>query len=1094
MGLACVLIANRGEIAIRIARACAGLGLKSVAVYSEDDVRSLHVRRADEAHGLSGSGPRAYLDFAGIIAAAKTAGCDAVHPGYGFLSERADFARAVIAAGLTFVGPAPETLALFGDKIRARAFSASCGAPTLRGTEASDLATAQSFLNNLGPGGKAMVKAAAGGGGRGMRIVGNAAELAQAYERCASEARAAFGDGTLYVEELFANARHIEVQIVGDGSDVLALGERECTLQRRRQKLVEIAPSPSLSATGRAALVEAALNIARTAAYRGLGTFEFLVDASDERCFAFIETNARLQVEHTVTEAVYGADLVAAQLRIAGGESLAEIGLERARPQGFAIQTRVNAETMQPDGSALPASGEILVYEPPSGPGVRVDGCGYAGYAIPASFDSLMAKLIVHTRAPNFAAAVALARQTLSEFRIEGVATNLAFLGALLATPEVAANAVTTTFVDAHVEKLVEAAAAATPDAFFAERAAGFARRAYEAAAPVGARAASAPMTGRVVSIDVAEGASVRVGQPIAVLEAMKMEHVVGAEFAGIVRRVDARVGEVLAVGDALVFIEPGEVAHDEAEVAAVFDPEHIRPDLAEAITRHRLTLDEARSEAVARRAKTGSRTARANVLDLCDPGSFVEYGALAVAAQRGRRSMADLVKASPADGVITGIGTVNAEQFGDETASTLVVAYDYSALAGTQGAFGHKKQDRLFRLAAELKRPLALFAEGGGGRPGETDYDYVSASSLDVPTFHAFAKLSGLAPLVGIVHGRCFAGNAALLGCCDVVIATRHAHLGMGGPAMIEGGGLGVFKPEEIGPASVQSANGVIDVLVEDERQAVQVAKKYLSYFQGALRDWRCPDPRGLRGVIPENRLRAYDVRAVIAGLADTDSVLELRRGFGAGMITALIRIEGRPLGLIANNPMHLGGAIDADAADKAARFLTLCDAFDLPVLSLCDTPGFMVGPEAEKTGQVRRVCRMFVAGANLTIPFFTVVLRKGYGLGAQAMAGGSFHAPQFNVSWPTGEFGGMGLEGAVRLGFRDRLEKIADPAARKAEFRRLADQLYERGKATNVASLIEIDDVIDPADTRRWLARGLKTASAKVRQGKKRPNLDLW
>lgn len=400
-----------------------------------------------------------------------------------------------------------------------------------------------------------------------------------------------------------------------------------------------------------------------------------------------------------------------------------------------------------------------------------------------------------------------------------------------------------------------------------------------------------------------------------------------------------------------------------------------------------------------------------------------------------------------------------------------------------------------MFKFAAELRRPLVLFAEGGGGRPGDTDLDAFVASSLDVPTFHAFAKLSGLIPLVGVANGRCFAGNAALLGCCDVIIATKNSNLGMGGPAMIEGGGLGVFKPEEIGPSDVQSANGVIDALVEDEAEAVEVAKRYLSYFQGAVEAWSCPDPRLLRGAIPENRLRAYDIRLVIDGLADANSVLELRREFGRGMITALIRIEGRPMGLIANNPLHLGGAIDADAADKAARFMALCDAYDLPILSLADTPGFMVGPEAERAAQVRRVCRMFLVGANLTTPHFVVVLRKGYGLGAQAMAGGSFHAPRFNVAWPTGEFGAMGLEGAVRLGFKDKLAAVADAGAREAEFRRLADALYARGKAVNVASLIEIDDVIDPAETRRWIVRGLKSVGPPApRRGEKRPNVDAW
>jgi acetyl-CoA carboxylase carboxyltransferase component len=355
-------------------------------------------------------------------------------------------------------------------------------------------------------------------------------------------------------------------------------------------------------------------------------------------------------------------------------------------------------------------------------------------------------------------------------------------------------------------------------------------------------------------------------------------------------------------------------------------------------------------------------------------------------------------------------------------------------------------------------------------------------------------ARLSGLVPTVGIVSGRCFAGNAALLGCCDVIIATDNATIGMAGPAMIEGGGLGSFKPEQVGPVSVQGPNGVIDVQVADEAEAVRVAKQYLSYFQGALNDWDCADQRELRHLIPENRLRVYDIRQVIDTLADRDSVLELRRQFAPGLITAFIRIEGQPFGLLANNPAHLGGAIDALAGDKAARFMQLCDAFDIPLLSLCDTPGFMVGPEAEKQATVRHVSRMFVAAASLSVPFFTVVLRKGYGLGAQAMAAGSFHSPLFTIAWPSAEFGAMGLEGAVRLGFAKELAAIEEPAARQQLFDKLVAKAYQNGKGINMASFLEIDAVIDPVETRAWLLRGLNaTPRPAPREGKKR-SIDTW
>ena len=893
------------------------------------------------------------------------------------------------------------------------------------------------------------------------------------------------------------DARHIEVQVAGDGTGRVAhLGERECSIQRRHQKLVEVAPSPSLAPAVRERILQAALRMAARVRYRSLGTFEFLLDARDGEHALFIEANPRLQVEHTVTEAVFGLDLVQAQLRLAAGADLEQAGIPACPvPRGCAIQLRVNMETMQADGTALPAGGTLTAYEPPSGPGVRVNGFGYAGYRTSPSFDSLLAKVIVHASAGGWPDALARARRALAEFRIEGVPTNLPFLAALLEHPDVAADRLTTRLLDTAAPELVAAAARAAPDPFFARYARDASPAPTQTEGPPGTQPVAAPMQGLVVELQVAEGDLVRAGQTVAVLEAMKMQSVILAPVGGIVRMVAATRGEVLAADQAVLFIEPRVVEASDVASEDTWDPDAIRPDLAEVLQRRAMTRDTARDEAVAKRHRQGGRTGRENVDDLLDPGSFAEYGALAVAGQRNRRSMQELIRISPADGVIAGFGTVNAKQFGEDRAGVVVAAYDYTVLAGTQGTMGHKKQDRIYKLTAQLKRPLVLFGEGGGGRPGETDKANLTSASLDIPTFHAFALLSGLVPLIGVVHGRCFAGNAALLGCCDVIIADESTCLGMGGPAMIEGGGLGVYRAEDVGPVSVQAPNGVIDILVRDEAEAVAAAKQYLSYFQGPLAEWSCADQRELRRLIPENRLRVYDVRKVIWALADTESVLELRSSFGLGMVTALLRIEGRPMGLIANNPAHLGGAIDAEAADKAARFIQMCDAHDLPVLSLIDTPGFMVGPEAEKTAQVRRVCRMFVAGANIAVPFFAVVLRKGYGLGAQAMAAGCFHAPIFNVSWPTGEFGGMGLEGAVRLGYRKELEAVADPVEREALFRKHLDALYARGKAINMGSVLEVDDVIDPEETRRWIMRGLRMAGTpKPREGKRRPHIETW
>ncbi len=515
------------------------------------------------------------------------------------------------------------------------------------------------------------------------------------------------------------------------------------------------------------------------------------------------------------------------------------------------------------------------------------------------------------------------------------------------------------------------------------------------------------------------------------------------------------------------------------------------RPELDELERRLALTRDEARPEAVARRRKTGQRTARENIADLVDEGTFVEYGALALAAQRSTRALDDLARASPADGIICGVGAVNGDRFAAEPARTMVLAYDYTVFAGTQGLVGHKKLDRMLALAHEWRLPVVLFAEGGGGRPNDTDTHTVSG--LDTSSFHAFAALSGHVPRVGVAAGRCFAGNAALLGSCDVIIATDDSNIGMGGPAMIEGGGLGSFPPEAIGPADVQARNGVIDVRVPDEAAAVAAARQYLAYFQGTLPPGEHAPQAALRDAIPENRRRTYAIRPVIETLCDEGSVLELRRDFGRSLVTCLVRIGGRALGLVASDTMHLAGAIDGDAADKGARFLQLCDAFGLPVVSLVDTPGFMVGPEAETTALVRRTSRLFVAAASLTVPFFAVVLRRGYGLGAQALTGGHFHAPFFTVSWPTGEFGGMNLEGAVRIGMKKQLDAIADPDARERMAQTLIAEAHRRGTAINMASLWELDAVIDPADTRAWLLHGLASTTAPARPGRRR-FIDTW
>ena len=849
MSFSKLLIANRGEIAVRIARAAAELGVRTVAVHARDDAGSLHTRVADESAALAADGPAAYLDADAIVAVARAAGCDAVHPGYGFLSESSVFAQKVLDAGMRFVGPRPELLALFGDKARARALAAQCSVPLLTGTDAATgIEQARDFLSALGEGRSMMIKAIAGGGGRGMRVVHHVDEVEPAYLRCQSEARNAFGNGDLYVERYMPAARHIEIQVLGDGGEAIHLGERECTIQRRNQKVIEIAPSPTLSDGLRAALCEAALRMARKVGYEGLGTFEFLVSAApgSEADFAFIETNPRLQVEHTVTEEILGIDLVKTQLRVAAGATLADLGLAGAlpAPRGHAIQLRINMETTGADGSTRPSGGVLAAFDPPSGPGVRVDTFGYTGYATNPRYDSLLAKLIVHSPSPDYAEAVGRARRALSEFRIEGLATNIPLLDRLLAHPDFVANRVHTRFIDEHLATLLAPDPAPSRERFFRtaagspagarprssrqddplavfsddEPAASAQPSPHVAAAaridgPEGTLPLLAPLQGTVVALDVAQGDSVRQGQQLLVLEAMKMEHIVAAETSGVVRRIDVSAGDTVFEKAPLVHIEPDDSVGEDSGNAAQLDLDLIRADLAQALERKAAILDAQRPDAVARRRRTGQRTTRENLADLFDPGSFVEYGGLAVAAQRQRRSFEELLSLQPGRRHDRRRGNGQRRRGSARTARAARCSPTTTRCSpARRGCQPPQEGPAASAGASAWGSRLVLFAEGGGGRPGDTADP---AAGLDTPDLRAWARSAGSCRPWAIVSGRCFAGNAALLGSCDVIIAPQDSNIGMGGPAMIEGGGLGVFAPEEIGPIDVQVPNGVVDVAV---------------------------------------------------------------------------------------------------------------------------------------------------------------------------------------------------------------------------------------------------------------------------------------
>ncbi|MFE5700009.1 carboxyl transferase domain-containing protein [Rhodococcus koreensis] len=1055
-----LLIANRGEVALRIMRTATQRGLRTVAVYSEDEEGSPHAEHADQSVALRGTGPAAYLDVEGICGAAASSDAGLIHPGYGFLSESDRLSDACVAAGLTFVGPAGDTLRLLGNKSATRELATRCGVPVLPATSgATSPAAAREFAESL-ESGSVIVKAVAGGGGRGMRIVEDLRHLDHAMDRCRSEAGRSFGVPDVYVEAYLARARHVEVQVVGDGStSPMHLFDRDCTGQRRHQKMVEAGPAAFLPATTRTALYAAALTLASEVGLRGLATFEFLVDADDLDRWYFIEANPRLQVEHGVTEMITGLDLVGLQLDIAQGLSLADLQLSATtlgEPRGIALEARV---TGAPESGG---SDRLTAVQFPTGPSIRVESHARPGLQVGTGYDPLLAKVIVHRPDGDFLAAAEELNAALGDVVLDPLDTDIPTLSWFLGSDGFRNGTITTRTIDDHL------ASARAPD------------EATDSIVEV-----RAPSGGTVVALSSTPGGIVGRGEAMLTVEAMKMESDICSPVAGTVVDIAVTLGDTVPAGSVLATVRPDADQSFEAATSAAVDLAATRDDLSDIDARHARTLDSARPEAVERRHRRGKRTARENLHDLFDTDSFHEYGGLVVAAQRRRRTLEELEAATPADGVVTGFGAVDGR-------ATAALAYDYTVLAGTQGLQSHKKAERLFELAGRRGTPVVLFTEGGGGRPGDTD-DMSRATRMDLGTFVALGRLNGVVPTVGIASGRCFAGNAALLGCCDVIVATRDSTIGLGGPAMIEGGGLGTVAADDVGPVSIQEPNGVVDIVVDDDRDAVEVARRYLSYFGGATDVWGEPDQRLLRHIVPERRNRTFDIRTLVRTLADEDSVLELRRRFGPGLMTALIRIDGRPLGLVANDGNTAGGTIGSAEADKMARFLQLCDAHGLPIVSLCDTAGFLVGPDAERAASVRHVSRLFVTAPALSVPFCTVIVRRAFGLGGQAMAGGSFRVPDAIVAWPTGELGAMGPEGAVKLGFRRELDAIEDDEERDRVYRAHLADFAHQGRAINAASVFEIDDVIDPASTRSWISS--VTATPRVdRSPLARRRIDAW
>ncbi len=1101
-----MLIANRGEIAIRIAAAADAVGIESVAVYPPADERSLHTRVTTMRRPI-GERARdpvaAYLDADALIAAALDAGCDCIHPGYGFLAEQAGFASSCASAGLTFVGPSPEALALFGDKVAARALARSLGIPIIDGSDGAVGSANEAGRVAARVGYPVMLKAAAGGGGRGMRVVERPADMADAFDRCRSESIAAFGRGELFVERLIERPRHVEVQVLADGDgNLVHLYDRDCSVQLRHQKVIEIAPAPALPADLRQRMFDHALDLAKATGYVNAGTVEFLVSPEREAC-AFIECNARIQVEHTVTEQVTGVDLVAAQFRIAGGATLAQLGIAAqgdVTTRGFAVQARVVAT----------GPGTLTAYREPSGAGVRVDAAGYEGYSPPPHFDPLLAKVIGAAGGADVAAAVGRTRRAVEALHVAGLPTNRAQLLALLARPEVRSGDARTTLM-AEVPELAapsEPPVAAvgslsTPDV--GPTALVIVERPALAVGP-GQVAVRAPMAGAVVEVRVATGAAVGAGDPLLVISAMKMEAVVTAPDGGhVVALLDLRPGDDVAADAVVAVVAPADVA----EAARVRRPrdETWLPLLDEVAELRGLA--EARmapgseDPGVVRQRSRGKLTCRERIAVLLDPGSFREVGSLAGFASYDERGR--IVAFTPANHV-GGWGTIDGRP-------VVVCADDFTSRGGhADGAIG-AKSFHLDQLSLQMHVPSIRLLDGssGGGSvtamvPEQKQAGESTAQESSGAIEHGKPRVSGgggsflpghlgsteyaeqlaTVPVVNMLLGSVVGIGAAkaVLGHFSVMVRDIAQLFVAGPPVVAHAMGYDISK-EDLGGWQVHCRNGSVDNLADTEEEAMAMTTRFLSYLPSSVFE---PPPvtapsddpvrrdEELLTIIPRKRTTTFDVRRVIELLVDRGSWFEIGPLWGTDQVVGLARFDGHPVGILASDSRHPnGGALTADGCDKLTRHLDLCDLFHLPIVNLVDNPGFAVGLDHEVAGTIRRGGTWMIASAQTQAPVFTVLMRRSFGVAGNNQATPT-RQPNVRVAWPAADVGGIPPEGGIEAAYKRQLAEAADPAALRAELEARIESV--RGPIGPL-NRFQIEELIDPRDTRRYICEWIVTAS---------------
>ncbi|MCW3783652.1 carboxyl transferase domain-containing protein [Defluviimonas salinarum] len=1075
-----LLIANRGEVAIRIARATRELGLRSVGICAEDDAASLHTSYMDECHTLPRSGPAAYLDQEAVLEVARRGGCTLVHPGYGFLSENAEFARRCTDDGLIFVGPTADVLDQFGDKITARVLAGAVDVPVMPGTsEPTSLADARAFAETHGA---VMLKAMAGGGGRGMRAVRTVAELNTAYESCRSEAMQAFGLNDLYVEKLLTDARHIEVQVIGDGTGAVChLWERDCSVQRRHQKVIEIAPAPHLSPPLRERMLSAAVALAQHVRYRGLCTIEFLVSGED---FWFMEANPRLQVEHTITEEITGVDLVQSQLRIAMGDTLTDLGLDQPpAPHGFAIQARVNLETLGADGAPIPQAGVLTNYTPPGGPNVRVDGYGYPGYRTSLRYDSLLAKVIGRGR--TFGRAAVNTAAALREFGIGGVDTNQPLLKGILRHPAFLSGEFNTSLIGLHLpELLAEAANWQTPSLPGGVLASDTQRKArFELGE--GETALAAPMSGTVMSLLTEQGAVVAAGDPIMILEAMKMEHLIRAPETCLVETLAVSVGDSVNKGDLLCGMRPADAGGVSASAPRdVVEPEPGWQEEVDEIHRRRALAKRMGGAAkVERQKQQGKLTARERIEELVDAGTFSEIGTLTGFGQYDEDG--NLIDILPAN-FVAGTARVGGRKL-------VIGSDDFTIRAGSGDAAIHAKQIFAENYAREMRLPMVRLLDGasGGGSvkiAQELGYHYLPVN----PGWDAVVDLMSLVPVVSACLGPTVGLGAARLVMSHLaVMVDGTGQVFTAGPPIVLGATNEDLTKEELGGTEVHRTNGMIERIVGSEAEAIDVTRRFLSYlpqnvFQlppvGEARASVPHDGDALLSAIPRNLRQPYDVQPILDAIFDAGSIF-LYADYGSSVVTYLARLDGHPVGVISTDPMR-GAALTVEAAQAMTRLVDLCETFHLPIVSLTDQAGMSIGLEAERRGTIRYGARAISAVYQSRIPQAELILRRVFGVGGAGAV--NRHRASRSWSWPSGTWGSLPKQGGIEAAFRTELSRTQD---RDAEIARLSRELEQIGSPFRTAEKFGIQDLIDPRESRALLCDWVRDAYAILPEQLGRP-----